>query len=273
MEWSKLKSIILILLVVVDLLLMGLAMYLHAQTRHQRQNAEADLIALFAQSDIALPPSCLPAREPLLSPRTTVRDTDAEAQAAAALLGEITETNLSGSTHSFASDRGTAVFSANGNFSVTLEPGALPAAGSPARQAAKLLRSMGVEAVQADAAGEAEAAELVFTQTVEDLPIFSCTVTFGYDETSLISCSGRCLLGETPVRSGDTPLSTATLLLHFLNDVKTGGDLCSEITSLDYGYRFTGSYGSALTPVLRISTNIGDYFVSASAASVDRTGS
>ncbi len=272
MEWSKLKSIILILLVVVDLLLMGLALYLHAQTRHQRMNAETDLIALFAQSDITLPASCLPKREPLLSPRATIRDTAAEEQAATALLGELTDSTLSGSTHSFSSEIGTAVFSADGNFSFTLEPGALPVTGAPARQAAKQLRAMGIEAVQTGADGDAEITELVFTQTTEDFPIFSCTVTFGYDETSLISCAGRCMLGEKPVRSGDTPLSTSTLLLNFLNEVKNGGDLCSEITGLDYGYRFTGTYGSALTPVLRISTDIGDYFVNASVASVNRMG-
>ncbi len=272
MEWSKLKSIILILLVIVDLLLVGLALYLHAQTRHQRLSAETDLIALFAQSDITLPASCLPKREPLLSPRATIRDTEAEERAAAALLGEITDSNLSGSIHSFTSETGTAVFSADGKFSFTLAPGALPVTGSPARHASNQLRAMGIEGIQTESSGEAETSELVFTQTIEDLPIFSCTVTFGYDETSLVSCSGRCILGETPVRSGDTPLSTSTLLLNFLNEVKAGGDLCTEITALDYGYRFSGSYGSTLTPVLRISTNIGDYFVNASVASVNRFG-
>ncbi len=270
MAWSKLKTIIIILLAAVDLLLAGLALHLHEQTRQQHLAAQADLAALFAADDIAFEPATLPDENGLLLPCSTTRNADAEQTAAAALLGSVTETSFTVGTRTFTSDRGAAVFSADGSFTITPVDGAVPLSGTAARQAERWLRDMGLEAVLTDTEETEEMLRLTYTQTVEDQPVFACTVDFLFSSDALLSCSGRCFLGELQPYGIETNLSLSTLLLRFRNDVTGSGDLCSAITALDYGYRAPAAYGGSLSPVLRVRTNIGDYFVDLSTAALER---
>ena len=270
MEWSKLKTIILILLLIVDLFLVGLALYLHHQTRQTRLDAEADLVALFAEHAITLDPAALPDEKSSFVLHFAARNSDAETGIASALLGSVTESSLEAGEHVFRSDRGTAVFYADGTFSFTPVRGTFPLTAEPREQAESYLRQMGIEAICIDVLATSRGTEVIFLQTLNDLPLFPCRSTLRFSSTELLSCSGRCVPGDLTVYGSEAAHTLPTLLLRFLTDVSNGGDICNRIDALAFGYHFT-AYGSVISPVLCISTDIGDYYVDALSGTVDRS--
>lgn len=89
MERSKLKNIILAILAVTNILLLGLMLVQHAQSRHFRQQVLQDAVELLAQQGISVQLEDLPQQD-FPAPQVVERDPQEELAGFTALLGEDT---------------------------------------------------------------------------------------------------------------------------------------------------------------------------------------
>lgn len=272
MESSKLKNIVLIILVITNLLL-GFLMVFQGVADHQRQTQTLqDAVSLLKDRGIELETDALP-RGDFPTPMILERSSDWERQMFSALLGSGLTVTQRGLVSYYESGLGRAEVREDGSFSVTFVPGALPLDGQDlTAHALAALKRMGFDA-QATAV-EDNALEAV--QLLDGSPIFSCTASLRYENDALAEITGTRLVG-VPVadNSQGVPLSTATLLLRFRAGIIDSGDACSAIHSATQGYLLTtsatgGGGKPRLTPVLQLEADTGLYLVDALTGTLSR---
>ena len=123
MEWSKLKNIILLLLVSVNAFLLILVGVQESRAARYEEDTRQAAVRVLEQSGITFGPERLPA-DTQLRPLTVTRDRESEAQVAQTLLGSAERQGENEVRQLYVGEGGTAEFSMNGTFSVSLQPGA-----------------------------------------------------------------------------------------------------------------------------------------------------
>lgn len=266
MEWSKLKNVILLMLVCVNLILLLLVGSQASQNlRYQKETREAAQ-AVLEQGGITFAPEQFPADQSL--PVVTVaRDRSGEAGVAAALLGEVTLEGESEVRPRYSGPGGTAEFSMNGSFTVILQPGTWTReSGQDYEEASQTcLEAMGFTGTleQANLNGSEKA--LTYCQNWENTPLFSCSVSLHWQEDNLIRVEGQWLEGSAVSSSSEELLTATTALVRFLAGINEGGYVCSRIDEMTFGY-LSGSTTTLqvqLTPVWRFITDTGTYYIDA----------
>ena len=89
MEWSKMKNMILMILVVTNLILLAFVLHRQYQTNRMQEQARSQAILFLAERGVQVEEDVVPARISL-QPQTAQRDLEQEGAAAARLLGEAT---------------------------------------------------------------------------------------------------------------------------------------------------------------------------------------
>lgn len=266
MEWSKLKNVILLMLLCVNLILLLLVGCQASQDlRYQTETRQAAQ-AVLEQGGISFTLDEVP--DDLALPVITVtRSRSGEADIAAALLGEVTLQGESEVRPRYSGPGGTAEFSMNGSFTIslssgtwTLEEGQTHAASSQA-----CLDAMGFAGTLSDTVQVGEETILTYAQSWEGTPIFSCTLRLHWQGDTLIRVEGQRLDGSVSASAAKSLLSTPTVLVRFLAGINEGGYVCSRIDAMDGGYLFASNSTQQvqLTPVWRFITDTGTYYVNA----------
>ena len=233
MEWSKLKNIILLLLVSVNAFLLILVGVQESRAARYEEDTRQAAVRVLEQSGITFGPERVP-QEAGPSPMTVTRDRESEAIVAQTLLGDVSREGENDVRHRYSSVQGTAEFSMNGTFSVRFQPGAW--------------------------AKEHE-------RSYEDASQ-SCLERIDFQGTLISSESGE-RPGQTVLTYYQnwegTPLFAATVLVRFLAGVTEGGFVCSRIDEMNAGYLIVSGTTRPveLTPVWRITTDSGAYYVDA----------
>lgn len=268
MSWSKLKTIIIYILLLLNLFLLGLVGMNRFRAQRYQTAALTEAAAVLAQNNIRTQLEELP-REMKLSAAVAARDLQKEERLASVLLGGDVQTTASGGgLYVYEGEAGTARFRGNGEFTVDLTR---PVESTLTPQS--LMKSLDLDIWQVRA--EDNAAE----QSLNGVPVYSAGsaeqrvagVTFSYDgEGRLSAVSGWLHLGKlTAEQEENSPISVSTGLMAFFGFVVDNGDVCREIVSMTSVYRAAG--GSArLTPTWLIRTDTGGYFVDAINAEVSR---
>lgn len=264
MEWPKLKNIILLLLVCVNAVLLVLsAMQAGRSARYAEETRQAAVQAL-AQGGISFELERLP-QDLSFSPLLVTRERESEAEVARLLLGEVLRQDENDVRHRYASQSGTAEFTMNGSFSVQFQSDGWVKEHERSYEDASrsCLERMGLSCSLVSAEVNGSSAALTFCQEWEGVPIFSCLITLNWQGDELVRIEGQRLSGAA-VPSEGAPLSTAGILIRFLAGVNEGGYVCSRIVEMTPGYLISGSSRPVeLTPVWRIGTDSGDYYVDA----------
>lgn len=265
MEWSKIKTVILLMLVgtnVFLLLLVGLRIGRGALYEDETRQAAVQVLE---RSGIEFGPTQVP--KVIQLPTVTIaRDRDSEHTVAQQLLGDVTQTGESEVRPAYSSTAGTAEFSMNGSFSVSFTQDLWRCQEGESLDAASqsCLEQIGFSGILEESVHLGTSSNLTYCQLWEDTPIFSCQVTLFWKDDVLTSLEGSRLAGEITASSTQTLLSTPTILMRFLASVSEGGSVCSRIESMSPGYLTGGSGRSVqLTPVWRILTDTGAYYVDA----------
>lgn len=265
MEWSKLKNVILLMLVCVNLILLLLVGTQASQDRRYREETRQAALEVLQRGGITYALEEIP--EDLSLPvRTVTRDRASEAATAAALLGEVSLQGESEVRPLYAGAGGTAEFSMNGSFTITLQPGVWTReAGQDYEQAGDAcLEAMGFSGVLQSSRLAGKQASLTYCQQWEGSPLFSCTVTLSWSGDSLVLVEGQRLAGTAGAASEQALLSSPTILVRFLEGVNAGGYVCSRIDAMTPGYLSSGNSRQVqLTPVWRFDTDAGIYYVDA----------
>lgn len=265
MEWSKLKNVILLMLVLVNAALLVLVGAQERQARRYTEETRQAALTVLEQGGISFDLEEFPT-DLSLPFLTVTRDRTGERDQAAALLGQVTQEEGSEVRSRYTGPGGTAEFSMNGSFSISLEPGACTRqTGEDYRQAsAGCLAGLGFSGVLESEWSEGEERVLTYRQQWEGYPLFSCQVSLHWSGDDLLLMEGSKLDGSADLSSDTELLSTSSILIRFLAGLNDGGYVCSRITDMTPGYLSSGlSRSVQLTPVWRVTTDTGVYHVNA----------
>lgn len=265
MEWSKIKNIILLILVLANVFLLILVGMREGRGVRYEEDTRDAAVATLERSGIAVALEHLP-KEMELTALTVNRDRSGEAEAAEALLGGAVETGETDVRPRYTGPYGSIEFDMNGGFSAELEPGAWIVGEDEdyERASREALEILGFQGELLSSRTVPGGMELVFQQEWEDAPLFSCQVTLTWSDGSLVRMEGQRLVGTATPSSDGEPLSVANTLIRFLAGINEGGYVCSSIDGMEPGYVLSSSARPAqLSPVWRITTDTGVYYVDA----------
>lgn len=254
MRWSKIKNIVIALLLVVDVLLLGQVVFQEAESAALRRQAREEAAALLAQNGIRVDLEAMP-EDRELGPMWCERDSEKEATLAAALLGEAAV----GVDGGYTGSKGRVWFYSSGDFAVELDPSAYRLETETVE--ALSARVMGKLDFQGEILSVTETEGTVsvrMRQSWEGNPIFSCEAVLTYQDGSLRAVRGRRLPGTPTAVAGDRTMTVTTALIRFLGGVTEGGYVRSQVKSMTAGYEMTAMPPSGafkLTPVWQVETD------------------
>lgn len=273
MEWSKIKNIIIVLLLLVNAFLLLLVGGQMIRDRHVRREAMENAGRILAQNGITVTDEALEEMgERALLPATAARSGETELALARALLGEdAAGEEQSGSLRLYTGQAGTVLFRASGEFSAELSA-PLPVEGDPSAQALSLLEKAGLEGEVMEETADGTAAVVTLRQLLDGHPLYTCCIRFFYEDGSLTAVSGTVLPSGQAVFSEQTVLDGPTALIRFLSAIGDSGDICSSVTALRPGYRMTPSFASGLylQPVWLVSTDASEYYLDGMTGEISR---
>lgn len=263
MEWSKIKNIVILILLGVNLALLAL---LIPQERRQAQLAAetwAGAVSALERSGISFEAE-QPPLDMELTPLAFTRDRAGEQEAAEALLGPLREAEDSSSVRTlYTGAGGSAEFTLGGEFSIHPAGLITPSAGEDRDQASRAcLAQLGITGRLLEERTEGTAYVLTYCQEWEGDPVFSCRTEVTWEGNTLASIQGERLTGTTAAAAGE-PLSTADALVRFLAGLNRTGDLCTRVEAMTAGYLATGARPVQLTPVWALETDNGTYYLNA----------
>ncbi|MBQ7254777.1 MAG: hypothetical protein IJS31_00810 [Oscillospiraceae bacterium] len=257
MPASKLKNLVILILLFANLFLLALAVPSYLEKQTQAQTAASALSELFAQAEVTLDPSIIPSSPELYPQEVSCAPADNLA-AVTALLGDQVISAEQAFRTDFRSASGTAYLTIGGEF--RCEPTAI-ASDDPHAETVRLLEKMGGEWDSVSHSGE-----LYFAaQKIGGVPVLSNRLSFSWKNGELRVVSGRLVAGETARRAKQTPSCTAqdALLAFYASRLELGW-VGSRIESVQQGFVIADSASPAavqLIPSWRIATDGGAYLV------------
>ena len=255
MRWSKIKNIIILLLLVVNVFLLALVGLRAWRTQQNQRETRERMITVLANNGPTFLPDEVPDRLELSPCRVTL--TPVEEDMVRNLIGPITGTRTVGARTTYTGFLGEATFSASGTMDVRFFSGARPLGDDdPDAYAAQLLAGLGVTVQGAGRdAGGVEGA-VTYTQFWAGAPVPEQTLTLTWTGGDLTALTGRRLAGtaENLSVSGEA-ITASTALLRFLEALNREGYVCSQVTGLYAGYAAAGTGTVTLTPVWYVETD------------------
>ena len=119
MKMSQLRTIIIVILVIVNIFLMAQVIPKEIAEKQQRQEEKESLVDLLARSDITIDVDAIPDDETLPG-LIAGRDVETEARAVEALIGESEGVDMGGGIFAYTSESGTAMFYTGGEFDIVI---------------------------------------------------------------------------------------------------------------------------------------------------------
>ncbi len=267
MEWSKVKNIIILLLLLVNGFLLVLVGMRREETENYQASALAQAVEVLERSGIQVFQEGL--EDALdMSPLSVERNLEREGALAGALLGETVEPkNQGGGLYAYRGSRGEVSIRAGGAISGRMNGAEDWYSQDPQNHAAGLLEEMGVEAEVLESSLDGGTGTVSFRQLWQGAPLFSCQVAFTYEEGSLTGMEGVLLMADpagAAAGQGET-ITLPTALLRFLDGILGSGDVCSQILAMEPGYLAEQSFSGSvsLSPVWLVRSNTAHYYLDA----------
>lgn len=257
METSRLKNIIIFILLLVNLFLLGiLGMRRTSEFTSQRRTVQ-ELTTLFASDGVSLAEDAVVFQPPPVG-RSLSRDAGRERELAAFLLGEgIHRSDEGGGICIYSNENGWVEFRSGGSFSAVGVLGSDPAA-----LYRRFCQNFGYESLllEFDNAGSGSAHAV---QYADGYPVVNCTVTFFAEEGIVTAVTGACLPPAGTDSASDSTLDAATALMSFLEMRRSSGAVVSAVTGVAPCYLFQTSASApmSLVPAWHLSTDAGNFYV------------
>lgn len=267
MDKAKVKNFIILLLVLVNVFLLAIVLTNVRQARLAAADRKQALVDVLSQNGIRLSDSVELGQS--VPPQLTLRrDAEREQKLVSALLGEAKLSDLGGNVYAYTNDTGEAKFRGTGEFTVLLEDGSVSAGDSAVETARSLLKELGLRAA-ADGAltnGSGGDATVTLTCAWDDHPVYNARVAFYFSAGQLRRITGTRLFDTLSASAAlsDCP-DSVTVLMNFLQSVRSTGDVCTEIRALDIGYFMSSSVSGECTlrPVWCVQTDSRAYYIDA----------
>lgn len=256
MERSRLKNIIILILILVNAIMLIALASTHIQESTAKKRLTTQLVTLFKNNGITLDAKDISTELPPAG-GTLRRNTEEERTMAIALLGKSPQTeNAGGGIYNYSTANGTATFRSGGGFDITGKLGS--------DHLEKLCRnfcdSYGYKNLKLslkNGSGQGKA-----TQYYGGRRIVNCTVSFLFEDGNLISVSGTHVPNPgTKFSNSTSSMTAATALTRFLEAHRQSGTVVSKVRRIFPCYRLKSSVSAplTLTPVWHIITDTGNY--------------
>lgn len=259
MERARLKNIIILILLMLNLFLLSSMALRQFRASGAQDRIAQELTELFASDGISLDASAVPAGSAPAT-RTPIRSTDEDRLLAVFFLGDdLSAQDEGGGIYTCRSSRGEALFRSNGSFDIRL----LTSDGLPEDQILQFCQDFGYQdlAWTAQDNGSSSASAV---QYVDGCPVNDATAVFHMESGRLTAVSGIHLPQSSNV-SEESSLSAATAMTLFLRERRTGGAVVSSVNRVYPCYRLQTTTASPMTlsPAWCILTDTGAYYVNA----------
>lgn len=266
MKPSRVKSIVIVILLLLNLLLLIPFLYRHMQERSAYERSIHELTELFTANQITLSPTVLPQTLPDAAPEF-YRDDGQEKAFATALLGPVFSREVGGGIHRFYNEHGSCLIRSNG----TVDVSSAAAFDAPEKLCNDLCRQFGYAIVHSELHNGIGAVTLV--RTVGGTPIYNATLTLQFRAGDSVSVSGSLLTSYTEQeRVGE--MDAVSALVRFLDYQNSPGAVvvCTVVTGLDSGYLLQSTLAEPLrlVPVWCVHTDVSNYYVNRSTGAVTR---
>ena len=254
MERSRLKDIVILILLLVNGFLLASVLLRQSGEQSLRARTEADLSALCEADgihlDAELPAGSSPAGKVLR------RSMEEDRTLAVSVLGSgLSVSDEGGGICACSSDAGQAFFRANGSFDIT---GHLRS-GDAEAFCRKFCKDNGYrDLVFAEDGGSASA-----VQYCENYPVANALVTFLLENGTLLSVSGTHLPSAASLSPEEGSMTAATALTRFLEARRASGAVVSRISDIYpcYQLQSTTAVPMSLIPAWCIVTDTSVYYV------------
>lgn len=264
MSVSKMKTVIILILAVMNLFLLMLVVPNFMPRYQQAQQAQVQLQALFERYQLSLDLNALPKSQPITSVNVSY-DSDSVLRAAKALLGDtvLVEEDPALYYSSYTSSSGTLRFYRSGLCEATLT--GFDAVSDPAEHAKKLLTQMGLD-IYAITTQETRTGivTVTATQSIGGLPLDPAQIQLVYTDGCLTQLSGTLYLGTLSRPSSQTCLVCGEALIAFLGSRDVLGWVADQVYAVEQCYTHAGTASAAtvrLDPSWKITTDTGYYLV------------
>ncbi len=255
MRWSKIKNIIILLLVIVNVSLLGMVGLRYWRSERNQRETRQRLIAVMARNEITFLPAEVPGDLTLPGVRVTL-EPPGEAEAQILVGPEPVGTSTVGARTTWSGERGTVILSAAGEVEAQWKAGAWPSEGDPGEQSLDLLAQLGVTARESGREETGGRTVIHCVQLWNGAPVPGWTAAFTWGSQGLEHLSLRRLAGtEEPISAGEETIDAATALARFLEALSSEGYVCSQVTDLYAGYAAGGTGTVTLTPTWYVETD------------------
>ncbi len=271
MEWHRVKNIVIVILLLINGFLLVLVGTRKSEALRYEQSALEGAILVLQDNGISLTEDVIADRTGR-DPGTVERSLALEGQLASALLGESVEgVNRGGGLYIYTAQGGQISFRSGGELSSVLEDHPRWHADDPEAHAAGLAGALGLELRLEDSEISMGSGAVEYRQLMDGAPLFSCGITFAYEDSRLVKVSGTLLPAEEAGLESGQLLSLPTVLMNLLDEVLSSGSVSSAILAVEPGWLPKQSFNDAveLEPVWHITTNTTDYYVDGLTGEVD----
>lgn len=265
MESYRLKNIVILILVILNLFLALLVLHYHLQGARSRREMLQELDALFTASAISLSEELDLDAVPL--PALSVqRDLEAEAGIAAMLLGEdVSAVHQGGGIYSYTGQRGSVHFRSGGNFDFTPTGYTVD---NPLDFCQTFCETYGYRSTTTFSGNTGT---FTATQYLEDHAIYNCTLSIQFDGGALTALSGSYV---SAANTSATPVSLTAVdaLMQLLDYRNETGIVCNSIQDILPVYELQSGPSAVLqlVPKWRITADAYQYYVDCATGTVVR---
>ncbi len=266
MEKSKIKNIIILILVLMNVFLLIIVVTNIRQSRQIDKGREDAIREILSERGMPLDEDIV--LEDTVPVQVTLkRDLAREQKILNPLFGRSKAEDQGGDVYLYSSNGGDAKFRGTGEFEISLQNSSFPSGSDPEKTAVSLLKSMGIdcEGSDAGASGSEASDDISLTVRYDGKTVFNCQINCEINDDNIDRISGRRIFDKVSFKSSpDEYPDCGTILMRFLEYIKFSGDVCTGITDLDSGY-LVGVQNNllgecTLSPVWRVTTNSNQHY-------------
>ncbi|MCI9264930.1 MAG: hypothetical protein HFF06_10195 [Oscillospiraceae bacterium] len=270
MRWSKIKNIIILLLILVNGFLLAQVSLRSLRSRQARLETRERTVAILERNDVAFLPQEVPGELELTGRRVTLSP-PGEAEAAA-LVGPALGQETLGARTTYRGPLGAVTLSSSGEVEVLFSDAARPAGSDRAAQGLELLSPLGIQARLSDWEESDDGAVFRYIQLWNGVPIPEWSAVLSWGAQGLERLTVRRLAGVEELLPAQETLDAATALIRLLDELNRGeGYVCSQISDIYPGYLVSGTGTLTLTPAWFIETDTWRFAVDGHTGAVSAT--
>jgi len=267
MEVSKIKNLMICILVFVNLFLAGLLTADRMETERTRQTVNESIQDILSSRGIVMAENVLPDNSSV-SGYMVSRDFDREREMVTAVLGRVRVEDMGGNILFYAGENGQAKFWGTGYFEILFQKLIFPVEQDNVATAQSILEQMGMEGTfdrnESVKTGNYYTT-VVMNVAYQGCKVINCKVEFTFAADFPLLVEGTRILDEQQVDNAVNVLDAPTLLTRFLDVMDHSGYVCSEIRDIRPALQLVfDDTGRRLVPVWEIETNTKTFYLNVS---------